>query len=119
MMSAERVHGAGGIARIVDAGRQTVGHLEPPLDLAQDQQPAVRGQPPAVEAGDNSLPATGDRPGSGRLESTMAGGRSETTWIGFCDQIPPQLPEWITLHSPASMHQSGLAALYPKAYQIG
>ena len=47
------VHGAVGITRIVDAGGQTVGHFEPALDLAQDQQTAVGRQPATVEAGDN------------------------------------------------------------------
>ena len=48
-----RVHGAAGITRIVDAGGETVGHFEPLLDLAQDQQAAVGRQLPAVKAGDN------------------------------------------------------------------
>jgi hypothetical protein len=51
----ERMHGAAGITRIVDAGGQTLGHLKPLLDLAQDQQTAVGRQPAAVEPGDNLL----------------------------------------------------------------
>jgi hypothetical protein len=47
------VHGAAGIARIVDAGGEPVGDLEPLLDLAQDQKAAVGRQPAAVEPGDN------------------------------------------------------------------
>jgi hypothetical protein len=50
------VHGAAGITRIVDAGGQTIGHFEPPLDLAQNQQTAVGGQPAAVETGDDFFP---------------------------------------------------------------
>ena len=41
------------IARIVDAHGEAVGHLEPLLDLAQDQQAAVGRQLAAVKAGDN------------------------------------------------------------------
>ena len=52
----QRMHGAAGIARIVDAGGQTVGDLEPPLDLAQNQQTAVGGQAAAVEPGDHFFP---------------------------------------------------------------
>ncbi len=33
----------------------TVGHPEPALDLAQDQQPAFRGQPAAVKPRDHLL----------------------------------------------------------------
>ena len=47
----DRMHGAAGIARIVDAGGETVGDLEPPLDLAQDQHTAVGRQTAAVEPG--------------------------------------------------------------------
>ncbi len=49
----DRMHGAGGIARIVDASGETVGDFEPLLDLAQNQQTAVGRQPAAVEPGDN------------------------------------------------------------------
>jgi hypothetical protein len=41
------------MTRIVDAGRQTIGNREPPLDLAQNQQTAVGRQAAAVEPGDN------------------------------------------------------------------
>ena len=51
----DRMHGAAGIARIVDAGSETVGHLEPLFDLAQDQQIAVGRQPAAVEPGNDFL----------------------------------------------------------------
>ena len=47
------MHGALGITRIVDAGGQTIGHFEPALDLAQNQQTAIGGQTAAVEAGDD------------------------------------------------------------------
>ena len=47
------MHGAAGIARIVDAGGEAVGDFEPALDLAQHQQPAVGRQPAAIEPGDN------------------------------------------------------------------
>ena len=49
----QRVHGAVGITRIVDAGGQTVGDREPALDLAQNQQTAVGGQAATVEPGDD------------------------------------------------------------------
>ena len=44
-----------GQARIVDAGGQTFGQAEPALNLAQGQQPAVRGEQAAIEAGNNGL----------------------------------------------------------------
>ena len=44
----DAVHGAGRIARIVDAGRQPPRHIEPPLHLPQRQEPGVQ-QRPAVE----------------------------------------------------------------------
>jgi hypothetical protein len=47
------VHGATGIAPILDAGGQTLGHREPAFDLAQDQQTSVRRQAAAVEPSDN------------------------------------------------------------------
>jgi hypothetical protein len=53
------VHGARGIARIVDAGGQTAGDRQPALDLAQNQQPSVGRQPATVEAGDDLF--AGDR----------------------------------------------------------
>ena len=49
----DRMHGAGGITRIVDAGGQTIGDFEAALDLAQNQQTAVGRQPAAVEPGDD------------------------------------------------------------------
>jgi hypothetical protein len=36
-------------ARVLDAARQALGDPESPLDLGQDQHPAVRGQASAVE----------------------------------------------------------------------
>jgi hypothetical protein len=39
-------------AWVVDAGGEPVGNAEPVFDLAQGQQAAIRGQLPAVEAGD-------------------------------------------------------------------
>ena len=47
------MHGATGIAPIVDASGETVGDFEPLLDLAQNQQTAVGRQPATVEAGAN------------------------------------------------------------------
>ena len=47
----ERMHGAAGIARIVDAGGEAAGDFEPALDLAQHQQPAAGRQPAAIEPG--------------------------------------------------------------------
>jgi hypothetical protein len=41
--------------RVLQAGRETIGYTEPPLDLAQGQQPAFRGQPAAVKTSDDSL----------------------------------------------------------------
>ena len=49
----DRVHGAAGIARIVDTGGETVGDFEPLLDRAQNQQTSVGRQPAAVETGDD------------------------------------------------------------------
>ena len=49
--------GAGWIARVLDAGREPAGDIEPPLYLAQ--QPGVRGQGAAVEAGGQGLAAHG------------------------------------------------------------
>ena len=46
-----------GITRIVDAGGQTIGDRQPALDLAQNQQTAIRGQTAAVEAGDDLFAA--------------------------------------------------------------
>ena len=46
------VQRAAGIAPILDAGGQTLGHREPPFDLTQHQQTAVGGQTAAVEPGD-------------------------------------------------------------------
>jgi hypothetical protein len=50
-MAADRVR-----RRKSDAGGQTIGHFEPPLDLAQNQQNAVGGQTAAAKAGDDFLP---------------------------------------------------------------
>ena len=47
----ERMHGAAGSTRIVDAG----GEFEPALDLAQHQKPAAGRQPAAIEPGDGFL----------------------------------------------------------------
>ena len=49
----DRMHGAAGITRIVDAGGQTVGDFEPAFDLVQNQQTAVGRQPAAIEPGDD------------------------------------------------------------------
>jgi hypothetical protein len=46
------MHGDVRTKRIANAGSQTIGYFEPPLELAQNQ-------PAAVEARDNSFP--GDR----------------------------------------------------------
>jgi len=43
------------IAWICDAGGQAVGYAETLLDLAQDQDAAVRGELPAIKAGDDGL----------------------------------------------------------------
>ncbi len=51
----ERMHGAAGIARIVDAGGETASDFEPALDLAQHQKPAVGRQPAAIEPDDGFL----------------------------------------------------------------
>jgi len=47
------MNGAARIARIGDAGGETVGDPEPALDLAQNQQTTIGGQAAAVEAGDH------------------------------------------------------------------
>lgn len=55
----ERVHGAQRIARVGEAGGQPVRHRQTPFHLAQRQQPAVRGQPPAIETGHNGFSGDG------------------------------------------------------------
>ena len=45
------------IARIVDAGREPAGDIEPPLHLPQRQKPGVRRQRSAVETGGHGLAA--------------------------------------------------------------
>ena len=50
---------AGWIARVLDAGREPTGDIEPPLHLAQSQQPGVGGQGAAVEAGGQGLAVHG------------------------------------------------------------
>lgn len=51
----DRMHGAAGRTRIVEAGGEAVGDFEPALDLAQHQKPAVGRQPAAIEPGDEFL----------------------------------------------------------------
>jgi hypothetical protein len=48
-----------GIARVDQAASETVGQTDPPLNLAQQQQAAVRGHLAAVKTADH--PLTGDR----------------------------------------------------------
>jgi hypothetical protein len=55
MMSAKCVQRATGIASILDAGGQTLGHREPPFDLTQQQQTAVGEQTAAVRTGRSLL----------------------------------------------------------------
>ncbi len=47
------------VAHVGDAGSEHVGDAEPPVDLAQQQHPAVRRQPSAVEAGAKRLASNG------------------------------------------------------------
>ena len=49
------MHGAARITRIVDAGGQPLGNVQPLLDLAQNQQTTIGRQPAAVEAGNDRL----------------------------------------------------------------
>ena len=51
----DRMQGTARITRIVDAGGQPLGDVQPLLDLAQNQQTAVGRQPAAVEAGNDRL----------------------------------------------------------------
>ena len=103
----QRVHGAGAIARIVDAGRQTVGDRQPALDLAQNQHSRRQTTGGHRRTGRQSLfrrSVTGR--GSGRVRSTMAGRRSGDGVASF--QQPNPMPfQVITLHSPTPMHNSG------------
>ena len=69
-------------ARVLDAGGQTLGDTKSLLDLAQGQQAAIRRQQAAVETSHDGLPPTGDRPGSGSIESIMAG-VLRRTWRGL------------------------------------
>ena len=57
MMSASVCVIWSGLARIVDAGGQTLGDTQPLLDLAQSQHAAVGRQQAAVEPGDDRLAA--------------------------------------------------------------
>ena len=68
-------------ARVVEADGEPLRKSQPALDLAQGQQAAIGGQLPAVEAGDQGRPATGDRPGSGGADATLAGMGPGTGWI--------------------------------------
>jgi hypothetical protein len=45
--------------RIVDAAGQALGDAEAPLDLRQEQNPAVRGQPPGIERDLHGLAGNG------------------------------------------------------------
>ena len=51
----DAVQGARRITRIVDAGGEPPCHVESPLHLPQRQEPGVRRQRPAIEAGAHSL----------------------------------------------------------------
>jgi hypothetical protein len=44
-----------GVAPVDEASGETIGEPEPRLDLAQQQNAAIRRQPPAVETGDDFL----------------------------------------------------------------
>ncbi len=55
----ERMLGALGSARILDAARQTLADAKPPSDLGQQQDAGVRGEAAAIEGGVNRL--TGNR----------------------------------------------------------
>ena len=69
--------------RVFDAGGQAIGDAKALFDLAQNQNAAIRRQQTAIEFGDNCvLPETGDRPGSGRIGSSMAGVASRK-WRGL------------------------------------
>jgi hypothetical protein len=48
-----------GVARVGQAGGQGLGDPQARLDLAQQQHAAVRGEPAAIEAGDDFLAADG------------------------------------------------------------
>jgi len=49
MMSAIELRDMVGSARVLDAGGHPLGDAKAALDLAQSQNPAVGGKPPAVE----------------------------------------------------------------------
>lgn len=53
------MHGARGIARILDAGGQPFGHTRPPFDFPQHRQPAIGGQTAPIEAPDDGLAGNG------------------------------------------------------------
>lgn len=58
--------------------------------------------PPSKRA-KTSLPSTGDRPGNGRLGSTMASEYSGTCVVGLRQPSPPR-SQRITLHPPTPVH---------------
>jgi hypothetical protein len=60
-------------ARVFDARRDTIGDAKALLHFTQNQDPAVRRHPAAIEFGDDCLAWNGDRPGSGSIGSFMAG----------------------------------------------
>ena len=76
------------IARIVEASGQPLRNAEPALDLAQHQHPASDDSEPPSKQAFTDRPATGDRPGSGNVGSSMAGAAfREADRIGFSTQI--------------------------------
>jgi hypothetical protein len=55
----QRMHGAGGIARVLNAGGQTIGNPQPFRHLPQHQKSAIGGQAAAIKAPDHRLSSNG------------------------------------------------------------
>ena len=63
------------IARVRRRAAEHRGYAEALLDLAQDQNAAIRRELSTIERGCDFLSPTGDNPGRKRVDSVMMGGR--------------------------------------------
>src|SRR6266511_3892784 len=70
------------------------------ISRTTSRPPSEDRRPPSNRA-TTSFPAIGDRPGSGRVGSTMAGGRSRNG-VASLQQPNPTRFQWITPHPPTS-----------------
>lgn len=108
----DAVHHALGRARVVAAGGgEAFGDAEPACDLTQGRQTTIRRElaaeswPPSKRAM-RGLPATGDRPGSGDVDSTLAGmGSGDGGVLGL--QPNPLADQRLAPCPSALVHNSG------------